>query len=217
MGRLPVREGRWCCTLWVLIVLSLPSFSLSAEIYKYVDDEGVIHFTNVPTEARQQRLPASLRSRSERPKFVKIAPSRPFWLSPGTSPVVKKSTYDQHIALTCQRYGLDENLVKAVIRAESGFDPFAVSPKGAMGLMQLMPETSRLLGVSDPFDPVENIDGGVRYLKKLLSRFNNNVIHALAAYNAGPESVQKYGGIPPFNETETYVRRVLDFYVRYTR
>ncbi len=100
--------------------------------------------------------------------------------------------------MTCKLYGLDCNLVKAMIRAESGFNPQAVSPKGAMGLMQLMPDTSRDLGVLNPFDPQQNIDGGARYLRMMLDRFSNDTALALAAYNAGPEAVDKTRGNSAF-------------------
>ena len=108
-----------------------------------------------------------------------------------------------------RRHGVDEALVHAVIQVESRYDPFAVSPRGAMGLMQLMPRTAERFEVTNAFDPVQNVDGGVRYLKELLARYSGQVRLALAAYNAGEEAVERHGGIPPYRETVDYVKRVL--------
>lgn len=124
------------------------------------------------------------------------------------------SGYSSLINTYAQKYNLDSALIEAVINAESGFNPEAVSPKGALGLMQLMPTTARELGVKNPFDPAQNIEGGTRYLRSLLDDFKGDLPLALAAYNAGAKTVKKQGGIPPFKETQDYVKKVLGDYQR---
>lgn len=127
-----------------------------------------------------------------------------------------KYTKDEILSLidrTAQKYGIDEKLVRALVKQESGFNPNAKSHAGALGLMQLMPSTAAGLGVKNPLDPVQNVEGGVKYLKSMLDRFNGNTILALAAYNAGPNAVKKYGGVPPYKETQNYVRSILSQYL----
>lgn len=119
--------------------------------------------------------------------------------------------FDSIIEKASLKYNIPFKLIKSIIKQESNFNPKAVSPKGAKGLMQIMPETAELLGINDVFNPEENIFGGVRYLKMLLDKFNGDYIKALAAYNAGPEIVEKYNGIPDFKETQNYVKNILNY------
>jgi soluble lytic murein transglycosylase-like protein len=132
---------------------------------------------------------------------------------PATQPLTtvggEPTAYDPEIEAAGARYGVDPNLVKAVIEQESGFDPTATSGVGAQGLMQLMPETARGLGISDAYDPAQAIDAGTRYLKEQLDRFGGDESLALAAYNAGPAAVARFGGVPPYGETQNYVQSVL--------
>jgi soluble lytic murein transglycosylase-like protein len=160
-------------------------------------------------QGQLMRVLAERLESSDRP-FVTIRRSGQNVAAGGGNP----GSYDDIILAAAEHHGLDPALVKAVIKAESGFDPYAVSPAGAKGLMQLMDGTAAGLGISDPFDPAQNVDGGTRYLRMMLDRFGDIAL-ALAAYNAGPGAVQKYGGIPPYSETRVYVPRVIENYQHY--
>ncbi|XVJ52370.1 MAG: lytic transglycosylase domain-containing protein [Vampirovibrio sp.] len=125
----------------------------------------------------------------------------------------RRATFSQDVNKLSQKYGMDPLLIDAVIRQESGYQPHIVSKSGAIGLMQLMPSTAAGLGVQNPYDPIQNLEGGIKYLGQQLERFGGNVSLALAAYNAGPNAVSKYGGIPPYGETQRYVRNILKHYL----
>lgn len=124
----------------------------------------------------------------------------------------QSANIDELIETYSEKYGIDSDFIKAIIKQESGFNPNATSKKGAMGLMQLMPKTAQALGVIDAYNPGQNIEGGVKYLKSLLDKYGNNRELALAAYNAGPGAIKKYGGIPPYKETQNYVNKIMNTY-----
>ncbi len=165
-----------------------------ADIYRYIDENGVMHFTNTPT-SNTQEYKLYLK---ERTTF-----SRKFYAT---------DKYDRLISNASAQTGIDSRLLKAMIKAESDFNPRAISKKGAMGLMQIMPENFKMLDLQNPFDPWQNIRAGARYFQQLYERFNGKLALSLAAYNAGPTAVDRYKRIPPYKETEEYVRRVLRYY-----
>ncbi|MEO6026074.1 MAG: transglycosylase SLT domain-containing protein [Candidatus Binatia bacterium] len=180
----------------------------SADIYKRVDRYGTIHYTNVPTDKRFYRV--VIREMPSISALPGISAFPSYRVDPSRMRVESRA-FDPIIANVSRRYNVETALVKAVIKAESGFQPNAVSPAGARGLMQLMPGTAQMHGVTNVHEPLQNIDGGVQHLRMLLDRYRNNVVLALAAYNAGEGYVDQYGGVPPFQETRNYVHRVLRF------
>lgn len=180
------------------------TFPAQADIYSYRDENGVLNFTNVRPNGTQYKIHIAYKDR--RPA---VRPVTSMDLGNVSNPVTLPARLDAIVNQAANNYAVDKALVQAVIHAESAFNAYAISAKGALGLMQLMPETARRYGVRDIFDPKQNIMGGVRYLRDLLDTFGNNRRLALAAYNAGENSVLRYGGIPPFPETVNYVDRVL--------
>jgi soluble lytic murein transglycosylase-like protein len=176
------------------ILLTFPSSAL-ADIYKYIDSEGVVHLTNVPTDAGA--------------KYVLVMREKRILLDKKLGDNI--SNYDHLIIKASEKHNVEPALIKAIIKAESNFNHRAVSRKGAKGLMQLMPATASSLQVKDSFHPENNIEGGVKYLRYLLNYFNGNLPLALAAYNAGENAVIRYRGIPPYPETQVYVRRVMSY------
>ncbi len=169
---------------------------------------ATVSLSNVPTDERYTVLIAAPE------QAVAAAPG--FAVRKGKSNLARKAGFDQMVDEVSRTYGMESALLHAVISVESRYNPKAVSNKGAAGLMQLMPQTAKRYGVADAFDPLQNLNGGARYLRDLLRLFNNNTSLALAAYNAGEHAVMKHGNrIPPYRETLNYVPRVLDFYQRY--
>ncbi len=182
--------------LMILFALVFPS-QLRADIYRYIDETGTVYFTDYP---RHDGFKVYLRER----------PGRALQLSRGYYP------YRSLVLEASTVHGLEEPLLRAVIEIESDYNRYAISRAGARGLMQLMPETMDYLGVKNPWDPRQNVMAGARYLKSLLKRFSGDLSLALAAYNAGSSSVVRYGSIPPFPQTERYVRKVLKQYHLYS-
>jgi len=186
-------------TQYILIIFTLSVTMLCSnpiagwcDIYKYIDVNGMVHFTNTPT-GNEFRFYLKESAQSE----------------PGSG------TLSDQIARSAKAFDLDEALIKAIIKVESNYDPRAVSARGAQGIMQLIPSTAREMQVNDPFNSADNIRGGSRYLRQMLDQFGGNLELALAAYNAGPGNVRRYGGVPPFAETQNYIQQVkkyLQFY-----
>jgi len=187
--------------LILLVSLLLPSLA-GADIYMFVDSNGTANFTNVPISSDFKLY---IREKP-RPGGVKGA---------GASKSSKGNYFHPEIKDAAKTFGVEYSLVKAVIKAESDFNPGAVSKKGATGLMQIMPFNYNSLNINDPFDPGQNIMGGTRYLKLLMKRYKEDIPLVLAAYNAGPDVVDRYNSVPPYGETQSYVNRVMKLYSLY--
>jgi soluble lytic murein transglycosylase-like protein len=199
-----------------LLAATLVATVAHADMYSYVDDQGVIHITNIPQKGGPWKL------------LYKTAPegrgSAPRETCQGCDVVPAKDSspdrytrYDAYIDEAAALYQIPAALIKGVIQTESDFDPHVVSSAGAMGLMQLMPDEVASMHLSDAYDPRQNILGGTRCLRVLANRYHGDIVLTLAGYNAGPGAVDKYGGIPPYQETQLYVRKVLKFYYGYQK
>lgn len=200
--------------LGLILVLAWIPFPSSGDVYKYVDADGKIYFTDAPLQGSGFRLEwkrASKKVIKENSKRL-IATGRRKYAVPPKKLSVRRNRYASLIESTARRYNLHPELLHAVIRAESAYNPSAVSSAGAIGLMQLMPATATRYNVSDIYDPVQNVRGGAQYLRFLLDMFEHDLRLALAGYNAGENAVVKYGNrIPPYPETQKYVRKVMQF------
>lgn len=204
-------------TLLVVALSMAAAPGARADIYRYVDDEGVIHFSNIPEDRHTRRVVKE--TYRPRPSASPASFSNP----PDDSDKARgryreadasgdETPYADIITRKCEKYDVDPTLVKSIIRAESGFNPRAVSPKGAKGLMQLMPSTADYMGVADIFDPEDNIEGGVKYFRYLLDNFGGDVELSVAAYNCGEGRVARNGNcIPEIKETKNYVKKVMSY------
>lgn len=194
--------------VFLVILLASPSFAAKADIYKLVDRSGKVTFTNVPLRNIPNGAEYTLVLKSViRSRKQEGFPSRSVTMNHN------RKKFETIIRSAAHRHKVDPKLLHAVIQAESAYNPYAISHKGAVGLMQLMPQTADRYGVSDREDPDQNINGGAKYLSDLVAMFSSDIRLAVAAYNAGEQNVIKYGNtIPPFKETQQYVARVMKFY-----
>ena len=195
----------------IIAILAAVAGSLPAhaDIYSYRDENGVLNFTNIRPNNSRYKVKVAYKQ----PKY--LTPAKTVFYDNDAQPVVLSPQLEAIVDHVSRDYAVDKSLVQAVIHAESDFNANAISPKGASGLMQLMPETAQRYGVRDIFDPEQNIIGGVHYLRDLLETFGHNVRLALAAYNAGEQAVLRYGGVPPYPETLRYVNKVMQLHSRY--
>lgn len=201
MNMMPVGVLNICVIVLLCAMAAVPAH---ADVYAYTDEQGVLHLSDTPVDARYRLIIAE-------PKPT----TAPIVATPSPA-LIGAMPFQAIIQAAATRHQVEPALVQAVIQVESNFNPRAVSPKGAQGLMQLMPATAQRFGVTNAFDPEQNVQAGARYLAELMAMFKNNLTLALAAYNAGENAILQYGNkIPPYRETQNYVPRVLDSYRRY--
>jgi soluble lytic murein transglycosylase-like protein len=198
--------------LAIAVGLPLASPSARADIFTYTDESGVVHFTNIPPRRGQRGVSVVMRARPARPTDAPRATG-----GPRDTSTERDTRYDPHIREAAALYRLPEAFIRAVIRVESDYHLGATSRVGAQGLMQLMPGTAARMGVRDAFDPRQNILGGSRYLRILANDFRGDLILTIAAYNAGEGAVVRHRGVPPYEETQRYVQRVLGWYYHYVQ
>jgi soluble lytic murein transglycosylase-like protein len=189
--------------IWLTAAVLIAPHAFGDDIYTRVSPDGTVRYSNVAPGTRRS---ATFRSRGD---ITRVVAPLDF------SPRAETSAYDPAIHQACDLYKIPPALVRAIIAAESNFDPYAVSARGAQGLMQLMPDTATEMFVDEVFDAKKNIFGGVRYLRILTNMFDGDMMRIIAAYNAGPDAVKKAGGVPELSETQEYVRRVIKLYFAY--
>jgi soluble lytic murein transglycosylase-like protein len=200
MGRLPAFTA-------LLGLLAAPAYPAASELYSFCDSDGVCHFTNVPSDRNFRRIGTF----GPKPTAEKLRLARRQAREPGKR-LRSYEEYETHVRAAAAKYTLPVELLRAVMHAESNYDPEARSHAGAQGLMQLMPATAREMSVADVWDPKQNIEGGARYLRILANLYDGDVVKTLAAYNAGPEAVRRARGVPNIPETQQYVRKVVALY-----
>lgn len=197
--------------LLIITMVFLNPPGSQADIYTYVDKEGVIHFTNTPTHGKFKLiLKEEIVPPEKKEEPMKEDPPR-------FASVLTQEKFDHLIWRAAEKYGVNYALIKAIIKAESNFNPLAISKMGAKGLMQLMPGTAYIFQVKDSFHPEKNIEGGVRYLRYLIDLFPNDLYAVLAAYNAGENAVFRYRGVPPYQETRRFIQKVLQYFQQYNQ
>src|SRR5512146_2957871 len=198
--------------LALLGLLAGPALAAADEVYSYQDADGVLHFSNAPTDARFHKVHRT----GGAPLYRKQAQARARPLPATAAGGSRLERFREHVRAAAEKYRLPEKLLLAVMAVEANYDHRALSEKGAMGLMQLMPATARDMYVDDAWDPAQNIEGGARYLRILANQYGGDPVQVIAAYNAGPEAVRRAGGaVPNIPETREYVRKVVELWKAY--